>query len=75
MDNRPIDMLAKARGKRVIARLKNGSQVSGKIMSHDMHINMWLEDAELTDAEGKAKKIDKLLIRGDNVVYVSPAKK
>lgn len=72
MNARPIDVLNSAKGKTVIVKLKNRTQVSGKMQAFDMHINLWLEDTELTDTEGETKKIGNTLLRGDNIIYVSP---
>lgn len=71
MSPRPLDILDVSKGKRIIIRLKNGSTVSGNLKAFDLHLNMWLEDAEVNDKESKTK-YGKLLVRGDNVVIVSP---
>lgn len=72
MTDRPIDVLNNAKGKAVIVKLKDRSQVSGIIQAFDMHINMWLDDAQITDIEGNVTKLDKTLVRGDSIIYVSP---
>lgn len=68
---RPLDVLDTAKGDRVIAKLKGGQTVSGNLQAFDLHLNMWLEDASVTDDEGQTD-YGKLLIRGDNVIHVSP---
>lgn len=68
---RPLDVLDKAKEDRVIAQLKNGSTVSGKLKAFDLHLNMWLEDASVNH-EGSQTDYGKLLVRGDNVIIVSP---
>mgnify|MGYP002761634501 FL=1 len=68
---RPLDVLDRAKGDRVIAKLKGGQTVSGNLNAFDLHLNMWLEDASVTDDEGQTD-YGKLLIRGDNVIHVSP---
>ena len=70
--NRPIDVLDKAKGKRVMIKLKNRSEISGDLQAFDMHLNMWLNDAEITHEE-TTTKFGKLLVRGDNVIFISPA--
>lgn len=69
--NRPIDVLDKSKGKRVMIKLKNRSEVSGELQAFDMHLNMWLNDAEIT-VEESTTKYGKLLVRGDNVIFISP---
>ncbi len=71
MDKRPIDVLDKSKGKRVFVQLKNGSKLNGILEALDMHLNLWLSDAELIDNES-VKKLGDVLIRGDTVVFASP---
>jgi len=68
---RPLDVLDTAKGDRVIAKLKGGQTVSGNLKAFDLHLNMWLEDASVTN-DGGQTDYGKLLIRGDNVIHVSP---
>lgn len=72
--DRPIDVLNDAKGKRVLIKLKRGTEISGILQAMDLHLNMWLEDAEQTDEEEKVK-LGTVLVRGDNILYVSPAEK
>lgn len=71
--DRPIDVLNNAKGKRVLIRLKKGEEISGILQALDLHLNMWLEDSELVTDENKVK-LGTLLVRGDNIIYVSPEK-
>ncbi len=68
---RPLDVLDKAKEDRVIAKLKNGSTVTGRLKAFDLHLNMWLEDASVKNDDGMTD-YGKLLVRGDNVIVVSP---
>lgn len=70
---RPIDVLNNAKGKRVLIKLKKGTEISGILQAMDLHLNMWIEDAEITEAEKKTR-LGTLLVRGDNIIYVSPEK-
>ncbi len=70
MTERPIDALDRAKGKKVLVKLKNGDEVTGLLKALDLHLNLWLEDVNI---EGKEKKkLNILLIRGDNILYASP---
>jgi small nuclear ribonucleoprotein len=56
----------------VLVELKGGRTLRGKLYSFDQHMNLVLEDAEdLTNPE-KVKKIGTIIVRGDNVVFISP---
>ena len=44
----------------------------GVLKSFDQHLNLVLEDAE-ESKEGRTRKLGTVLVRGDNVVFISPA--
>ncbi|MDY6778496.1 MAG: LSm family protein [Candidatus Nanohaloarchaea archaeon] len=77
MSQRPLDVLDAAKGDQVLVKLKaSGGRgeletVSGTLQAFDLHLNMWLEDATL-QTDGAETQFGKLLIRGDNVLAVSP---
>ena len=70
MTDRPIDVLDKAKGKKIMVRLKNGEEVIGVLKALDLHLNLWLEDAEIVKDQTKIK-LGTLLIRGDTIIYSS----
>jgi small nuclear ribonucleoprotein (snRNP)-like protein len=68
---RPLDVLDKAKGKRIIIKLKNKMEITGVLQAFDLHLNLWLEEAEATQEDTKIK-IGSTLIRGDTIIYASP---
>jgi len=72
MTSRPLDVLDKAKEKRVILKLKNGAEVTGVLQAFDLHLNLWLEEAE-ERKDDKQIKLGTVLIRGDTIIYISPA--
>ena len=70
--SRPLDVLDQAKGKRVILRLKNGGDITGILKAFDLHLNIWMEDAEERKEE-KIVKLGSVLVRGDTIIYASPA--
>lgn len=68
---RPLDVLDKAKGKRIIIKLKNGMEITGVLQAFDLHLNLWLEEADVTKDDTKTK-IGSTLIRGDTIIYASP---
>ncbi|MEM5832423.1 MAG: LSm family protein [Candidatus Aenigmatarchaeota archaeon] len=72
MNERPIDALDKAKGKRVLVKLKNGEEITGTLRALDLHLNLWLDDAEIRKNEEVKIKVGTILIRGDTIVYASP---
>lgn len=69
---RPLDVLDKAKEKRVIIRLKNGTELTGVLQAFDLHLNLWLEDVEETKDDKKVK-LGSILVRGDTIIFVSPS--
>ncbi len=72
MTTRPLDVLDKSKEKRVILKLKNGAEVTGVLQAFDLHLNLWLEEAE-ERKDDKQVKLGTTLIRGDTIIYISPA--
>lgn len=59
----------------VLVQLKGGRDIRGKLFSFDQHMNLVLEDAEDISNASEAKKLGTIIVRGDNVVLVSPPPK
>ena len=69
---RPLDTLKTSIGARVIVTLRGGREYRGLLDGFDPHMNLVLKQAEEFlngEAVGKAQV---QIIRGDNVVYISP---
>jgi len=71
MSERPLDVLDKAKGKRILLKLKNGEEITGTLKALDLHLNIWLDDAEITKSYNKVK-VGTILIRGDTIIYATP---
>ncbi len=69
---RPLDVLGSATDKKILIRTKFGEQIVGVLKAFDSHINIWLDDAKIQGE--KEINLGKVLVRGDNIVYISPAK-
>lgn len=68
---RPFDFLNKAIGSQILVHLKEGKEVRGKLEAFDQHMNLALSDAmELENSERK-QKIGRVVLRGDNIFYIS----
>lgn len=73
MAQRPLDVLNRALGSSVLVGLKGGRELRGKLSGFDVHINLVLEDAEDIQGGEAAKRYGTMVIRGDSVVFISPA--
>lgn len=71
MTDRPIDALDRAKGKKIMVKLKNGEELTGILRALDLHLNLWLDEAEVQKSETKMR-IGTVLVRGDTIVYASP---
>jgi small nuclear ribonucleoprotein len=69
---RPLDVLGSSEDKRIIIRLKSGEEITGILKAFDSHINVWLDESEIKNSE-KEVKLGRVLVRGDNIIFVSPA--
>ena len=67
---RPLNVLQKATNKQVSVRLKNEIEYRGKMSNIDPYMNVKLVDAEETENGAKVANYGKVVIRGNNVLYV-----
>ncbi|MGQ9759475.1 MAG: LSm family protein [Candidatus Methanomethylicaceae archaeon] len=67
------EMLTESLGSFVLVKLKGGREVRGLMKSFDQHLNLVLENAEELMQEKEPKKLGTIIVRGDNVVLVSPS--
>ncbi|KYH39687.1 MAG: small nuclear ribonucleoprotein (RUXX) [Candidatus Bathyarchaeota archaeon B63] len=67
-----IEILEESIGKTVLIRLRGGKSIRGQLKGFDQHLNLVLDKAEdLTDSEN-IKELGLIIVRGDNVVMISP---
>jgi small nuclear ribonucleoprotein len=73
MTQRPLDVLNRALGSSVLVGLKGGREFRGKLSGFDIHVNLVLEEAEEIQGGEAVRRYGVMVIRGDSVVYISPA--
>jgi len=56
----------------VLVQLKGSRTVRGKLCSFDQHMNLVLEEAEDATDSGNPRKLGTIIVRGDNVILISP---
>ena len=56
----------------VLVRLRGGKSLRGKLKGFDQHLNLVLEETDDTSDIENTKKIGLIIVRGDNVVLISP---
>ena len=72
MSDRPFDLLSESIGKNVMVELKDSVTVRGTLRAFDIHMNLVLDNAEKLIAGETKNKYGRLLLRGDNVLLISP---
>ncbi|MFQ5800335.1 MAG: LSm family protein [Candidatus Hydrothermarchaeales archaeon] len=72
MAERPLDVLHKTLESPVIVGLKGNREYRGKLKGYDLHMNIVLEDAEELNEGVPKRKLGKVIIRGDSVIFISP---
>lgn len=73
MEKMPIQILEMSLGKIVLVRLKGGRSLRGKLTGYDQHMNLVLEEAEDVTDSSDTKALGSIIIRGDNVIIISPS--
>ena len=74
---RPMDLLQKSIGAQVLVELRGKRKLRGRLRGYDQHLNLILEDADEMSFDDEAEHeiievIKTVIVRGDNVVLVSP---
>jgi small nuclear ribonucleoprotein len=69
---KPLAVLNKSINQQVIVELKGKRGYHGTLDGYDPHMNLVLKNAEETHEGQVVRKIEQTIVRGDNVIYISP---
>ncbi len=69
---KPLSVLNANINHQVIVELKAGREYRGKLEGFDPHMNIVLKNAEERMDDKVVRKFDIAILRGDNVIYISP---
>ncbi|MHC1566221.1 MAG: LSm family protein [Candidatus Syntropharchaeia archaeon] len=72
MKERPLDILNASLNSPVIVRLRGGREFRGELQGYDIHMNLVLDNAEELENSEVVRKLGTVVVRGDNIVYISP---
>jgi small nuclear ribonucleoprotein len=67
-----VKVLDESLGKVVLIKLKGGKVIRGNLHGFDQHMNLLLEDSVELLEENRANDLGTIVVRGDNVVIISP---
>ena len=56
----------------VLIKLKGNKTIRGNLLGFDQHMNLLLESSEEISTEGDTETLGSIVVRGDNVVMISP---
>ncbi|MCC6022462.1 MAG: RNA-binding protein [Desulfurococcaceae archaeon] len=65
-------LLQESIGNIVLVKLRGGKELRGRLKSFDQHLNLVIEDAEEVTPES-SRRLGTVVIRGENVLLISPA--
>ena len=69
---KPLSLLNQSISSNVMVELKGGRGYRGILDGFDPHMNLVLRNAEELLNNETLRKVDLAVVRGDNVIYVSP---
>ena len=67
-----VKVLDESINKKVLIKLKGGKTITGTLQGFDQHMNLLLDQSEETASEGESHSLGSIVVRGDNVIMISP---
>ena len=67
-----VKVLDESINKIVLIKLKGNKTIRGNLLGFDQHMNLLLDQSEEIPSEGDANSFGSIVVRGDNVVMISP---
>ncbi len=67
-----VKVLDESINKTVLIKLKGSKTIRGNLLGFDQHMNLLLDQSEEIPSEGDSKELGTIVVRGDNVIMISP---
>ena len=72
MPQKPLNLLNQSLSSKVLVELKSKREYRGILEGYDPHMNLVLKNVEEYHEKELQRKLDLTIVRGDNVIYISP---
>lgn len=73
MAKRPLDILDQVLNRQPVIVSSRAAGFRGVLQGYDVHMNLVLDRAEEVAEDGQVRGVGTLIVRGDNVIYISPS--
>ena len=70
-----VKVLDESINKVLLIKLKGNKTIRGSLLGIDQHMNLLLDQSEEIPSEGDSKSLGSIVVRGDNVIMISPPPK
>ena len=67
-----VKVLDESINKKVLIKLKGNKTIRGNLLGFDQHMNLLLDQSEEVPSEGDSTSLGSIVVRGDNVIMISP---
>jgi len=67
-----VKVLDESINKMVLIKLKGNKTIRGNLLGFDQHMNLLLDQSEEVPSEGDSINLGSIVVRGDNVIMISP---
>ena len=67
-----VKVLDESINKMVLIKLKGNKTIRGNLLGFDQHLNLLLDQSEEVPSEGDSISLGSIVVRGDNVIMISP---
>ena len=67
-----VKVLDESINKIVLIKLKGNKTIRGNLLGFDQHMNLLLDQSEEIHSESDSTSLGSIVVRGDNVVMISP---
>ena len=67
-----VKVLDESINKMVLIKLKGNKTLRGNLLGFEQHMNLLLDQSEEVHSEGDSISLGSIVVRGDNVIMISP---